>query len=465
MIRQSTIDKLHDLRLSAMSDAFECQCRDPETYQGLSFEDRFGMLVDKEWDKRKSTKLQKLIRSAEFRYPNACMEDIEYHPDRNLDKGQMLEFSTCRYISDDHHIILKGASGNGKTYIACALGIAACRNFIKVRYVRLPDLLNELAVAHGDGTLKKVIKAYQKIDLLILDSKSTFDFFGEMSSYPDPNRRYTMGLASIIYDVLDDYILHASIHKFLSSERAAALEHLEVLEDMGLYNNSIIIFDRGYYSEDMFRYCVEHGHLCVMRLKEGINLSKKCNGDMISILQGTSKEGTSDVPIRVLEIPLDDGTKEYLATNLFDPAVTKDMFRELYFYRWPVELKYKELKSRFAMEEFSGATAVSIQQEFYINMLLSNLASLIKNEADEEIQISAKSTNKFRYQANRAFIIGRIKSIVPKILCGLFELSIIEQLYTDAVRCRSQLLPGRSFPRKKLKSKGRPHFRNKKASF
>lgn len=99
---------------------------------------------------------------------------------------------------------------------------------------------------------------------------------------------------------------------------------------------------------------------------------------MISILQGTSKEGTSDVPIRVLEIPLDDGTKEYLATNLFDPAVTKDMFRELYFYRWPVELKYKELKSRFAMEEFSGATAVSIQQEFYINMLLSNLASLIK---------------------------------------------------------------------------------------
>lgn len=119
MIRQSTIDKLHDMRLSAMSDAFECQCKDPDTYQGLSFEDRFGMLVDKEWDKRKSTKLQKLIRSAEFRYPNACMEDIEYHPDRNLDKGQMLEFSTCRYISDDHHIILKGASGNGKTYIAC----------------------------------------------------------------------------------------------------------------------------------------------------------------------------------------------------------------------------------------------------------------------------------------------------------------------------------------------------------
>ena len=81
----------------------------------------------------------------------------------------MLDFSTCRYISDSHHIILKGASGNGKTYIACALGIAACRNYIKVRYVRLPDLLNELAIAHGEGTFEKTIKAYQKISLLIID--------------------------------------------------------------------------------------------------------------------------------------------------------------------------------------------------------------------------------------------------------------------------------------------------------
>ena len=154
---------------SAMADAIENQCADAATYQNLSFEDRFGMLVDREWEKRKNSKLQKLIRNAGFRYPNASVEAIEYHPDRNLDKGQMLEFSTCRYIADDHHIILKGASGHGKTYIACALGIAACRNFIKVRYIRLPDLLNELAIAHGDGTLKKVINAYQKIDLLILD--------------------------------------------------------------------------------------------------------------------------------------------------------------------------------------------------------------------------------------------------------------------------------------------------------
>ena len=116
------------------------------------------------------------------------------------------------------------------------------------------------------------------------------------------------------------------------------------------------------------------------------------------------------------------------------------------------------------MEEFSGATATSIIQEFYINMPLSNLVSLIKNDADEEIDITSKSSNKFRYQANRAFIIGRIKIIFPKILCDLSKLSVIEKLYKEAVRCRSQILPGRSFPRKKLKSKGRSHFRNKKAA-
>ncbi|HVI41032.1 MAG TPA: IS21-like element helper ATPase IstB [Anaerovoracaceae bacterium] len=169
MVRQATIDKLHDMRLSCMADAFESQCSNPAAYEGLAFEDRFGMLVDKEWDRRKSTKLQKLILSADFRYPNACVEDIEYHADRKLDKAQMIDFSNCRYISDSHHIILKGASGNGKTHIACALGVAACRNYIKVRYVRLPDLLNELAVAHGEGTFEKVIKSYQKVELLILD--------------------------------------------------------------------------------------------------------------------------------------------------------------------------------------------------------------------------------------------------------------------------------------------------------
>lgn len=97
------------------------------------------------------------------------MEDIEYHPDRKLDRGEMIRLSTCRYIVENHHIILKGASGSGKSYISNALGIAACRNFFTVKYVRIPDLLGELSIAHGNGTFLKLIKSYQKVNLLILD--------------------------------------------------------------------------------------------------------------------------------------------------------------------------------------------------------------------------------------------------------------------------------------------------------
>jgi len=168
MINQPTIDKLHAMRLGAMADAFKSQNRE-HSYESLSFNDRFGMLVDAEYQKRRTSKLQKLIMAATFRYPNACVENIEYHADRKLDKSQMLQLSTCRFIRDGHHILLEGASGNGKTYIACALGIAACRNFLTVRYIRLPELLNDLVIAKGEGTYKKLIKAYQKVDLLVLD--------------------------------------------------------------------------------------------------------------------------------------------------------------------------------------------------------------------------------------------------------------------------------------------------------
>lgn len=297
------------------------------------------------------------------------------------------------------------------------------------------------------------------------NSKSNFEFFGEMFGYPDPSRRFTMGLGSIVYDVLDDYIVHASFQRYLASERSAALEHLHNLEDLNIYQNSVIIFDRGYYSEDMFRYCVEHQHFCLMRLKQNYNIAKKCFGDIITVLPGNTKDGTENIKIRVIEVILNDGTKEYLATNLFDSHISQQMFRELYFYRWPVETKYKELKSRLAIEEFSGATTTSVLQEFYINVLLSNLSSLIKNQVDEKIQITAKSTNKYRYQANRAFIIGRIKTIVPKILSNLFDLSAIDRLYKDSLRCRSQIMPGRTFRRKKNKAIGRTHFNNKKVAF
>lgn len=157
------------MKLTAMVTELEHQIEDASTYGTLGFEDRLGLLVDAEWNRRQANKLARYIKASHFSAPNATIEGIEYYEDRKLDKAVILRFATCKYIEDGHHIILKGASGNGKTYLACALGHAACRKFKSVRYIRMPELLDELSVAKGCGTLKKTIKSYQKVDLLILD--------------------------------------------------------------------------------------------------------------------------------------------------------------------------------------------------------------------------------------------------------------------------------------------------------
>lgn len=165
----NTIEQLRAMKMNAMASELERQLEDPESYNQVGFEDRLAMLVDTEWNRRQNNKYTRYIRNAHFSDANATIEGIEYIEDRHLDKGKMLRFATCSYIDDGRHIILKGASGNGKTYIACALGNAACRKFKSVRYIRLPDLLDELTIAKANNEFRKVIKAYKKADLLILD--------------------------------------------------------------------------------------------------------------------------------------------------------------------------------------------------------------------------------------------------------------------------------------------------------
>lgn len=169
MINQSTIDALREMKLSSMATELELQLADQATYCALGFEERLALIVDAEQNRRKSNKIKRYINKARFSVPSATIEGIEYHEDRRLDKVQILRFASCQYIEDKHHIILKGASGNGKTYLSNALGNAACRKFKSVSYIRMPELLDELNVAKGCGILKKTIRFYQKVDLLILD--------------------------------------------------------------------------------------------------------------------------------------------------------------------------------------------------------------------------------------------------------------------------------------------------------
>lgn len=169
MRNNSTIESLKAMRFSAMAAELERQMGDPSAYSRMGFEERMSLLVDAEWNCRQNNKLLRCIREARFATPGAVIEDVEYHEDRHLDKAQILRFASCTFIEENHHIIFKGASGSGKTFLACALGNAACRRLKSVRYIRLPELLEELALAQAAGELKKTIKTYQKYDLLILD--------------------------------------------------------------------------------------------------------------------------------------------------------------------------------------------------------------------------------------------------------------------------------------------------------
>ena len=173
MTNSTTLETLKALKLSAMAAELKNQLENPNAYSQLGFEERMALLVDAEWNRRQTNKLTRYIHGARFAIPGAAVEDIEYFEDRRLDKAQIQRFATCKYIEDGHHIILRGASGNGKTYLACALGNAACRKFKSVRYIRMPELLDELSVAKACGEFKKLVKKYSQVDLLILDEGST----------------------------------------------------------------------------------------------------------------------------------------------------------------------------------------------------------------------------------------------------------------------------------------------------
>jgi len=168
MLNDNTVSKLHEMRLSVMSKVFRSQLTD-NNLATLSFEDRFGMIVDAEWAARKSNRLTRLIRNAGYDFPGACIENVEYHADRQLDKSLITRLSTCTYIEEKHNVIIMGATGNGKTYLSNAFGIAANREFYTVKYTRLPEMLGELAVARAEGRFAKAVKLYKQVKLLIID--------------------------------------------------------------------------------------------------------------------------------------------------------------------------------------------------------------------------------------------------------------------------------------------------------
>lgn len=167
MLPNPTLDKLQILRLHGMIKALGEQHATPDI-NDLSFDERLGLMVDRELTEREDARLTTRLKAARLRH-NACLEDIDYRSPRGLDKALILQLGSGQWLRDGLNLIIGGPTGVGKTWLACALAHKACRDGYSVRYLRLPRLMEELGLAHGDGRFAKLMAGYAKTDLLILD--------------------------------------------------------------------------------------------------------------------------------------------------------------------------------------------------------------------------------------------------------------------------------------------------------
>lgn len=247
-------------------------------------------------------------------------------------------------------------------------------------------------------------------------SKSTFKEFGKQSDQKNPDLYWSMALASVLYDVLEDVIVDAAIEKQFYSEREMSLRHLARLFVLGLENDSIVIFDRGYYSTEIYQEWVTAGCKVLMRLKKPNRL---CSLDGDDVLDHVNAPDGTKIDCRVIKYTLSSGEIEYLIT--------------------------------------------AVRQDFYIVMLQANLASLIKHQADEIISSSAKSESKYIYAANRIFIIGKVCRNLLRWITIQISQSQLDEIVLEASKKRSQVRPGRSCKRKR-RTRARKHYNNRKAA-
>jgi DNA replication protein DnaC len=168
MLIQHTLDRLREMGLHGMAQALDAQRTQPDI-QGLAFEDRVGLLVDQEWTLRQNRRLTRLLQEAKLRYPEACLEDVDYHHPRGLDRSLLRTLGTGGWIRAHEVVLLSGPTGTGKSWIGCALGNAACRQGFSTRYYRVPRLISDLALAHADGSYPRLLARLGKTHLLILD--------------------------------------------------------------------------------------------------------------------------------------------------------------------------------------------------------------------------------------------------------------------------------------------------------
>ena len=181
MLTEPTLEKLKALRLDALAAAWLAQQQDP-ALAAVPFDERLGLLVEAEWLARENKRLARALHEAKLKLSEACIEAIDYPARRELDKAVMRQLATCRWVEEHHNVILVGATGVGKSFLACALAHQACRKGYRAGYRRASRLFHELALARADGTYVRLLAKLARLDVLVVDDWG-------LTPVQDPERR------------------------------------------------------------------------------------------------------------------------------------------------------------------------------------------------------------------------------------------------------------------------------------
>jgi DNA replication protein DnaC len=216
-MREPTIEKLHAMRLRVLAATWLEQDQSPDTL-ALTFDERFAMLVDAEMLARENARLARNLRDAKLRIPEACVEGIDFARERQIDKAIVRQLASCRWIAQHQTVIVTGATGTGKSYLACALAHQACRKGFRVFYRRVPRLFDELKLARADGTYPRLLARIAKVDVLVLD-----DF--AIGPLTEDARRDLLEILEDRYDlratIITSQLKHDRWHNFLADPTVA----------------------------------------------------------------------------------------------------------------------------------------------------------------------------------------------------------------------------------------------------
>jgi DNA replication protein DnaC len=231
MLNNPTVEKLKDLKLKVMAQMLS----DPDnSLRELTFEERLGIMVEKEWLTKKNSRIKRLLNSASLGL-NACIEDIDYAVDRAIDKKTIQKLSSCSFLEQKLNIVISGKTGCGKTYIACAFGNASCRHGYTVKYFRIPELLLEIQDAKNENRYTKFMAGLQNIKLLILDDIG-------IKSYTLEESRDILEIAETRYNkvstILAGQIAHTKWYELFPDPTIA-----DAIMDRIIHNSYILTLD------------------------------------------------------------------------------------------------------------------------------------------------------------------------------------------------------------------------------